>query len=313
MRVSLALLVIGSLLPPVVARASTRAFAETYETRTGSQGDAQIETWVDYEDASFSRANWELWRVWWGGTASITDAFELSFYVTAAQQRGGPADNTGETSTGLEIEKALLMGRYRLVGDGVSGFSLMLQLELGIPMLPSAADQYALNYLNHSTDLGERLVLSYDFAHLLIAANLFVDETMLLGNSPGSPAAQPSPPAELSGTGYQFGVYAQYAIGLAYAPFQAGLHGPPFTVGVEAFGDLPFNHDGVWSVWSPGGFPFAVGPTLSFASGRFWATASFGYAPFGAFADPEYVPKASSGTVWTSTEAVGRLMVAFEF
>ncbi len=302
MRVATGLLVIGSLVFAGIGRASTRAFAETYETRTGSQGDAQIETWVDYEDGSVSRANWDIWRVWWGGTASITDAIEVSLYVTAAQQRGGPADATGEPSSALQLEKALLMGRYRLVGDGITGFSLMLQLELGIPMLPSIPDQETQNYLDHATDVGERIVLSYDRAHVLIAANLLVDEMETAFTSG-------------AGTfGYDLKGYAKYAAGVAYAPFQPGLHGPPFTVGVEAFGDIPFNnqHHGVWSVWAPGGFPLAVGPTLSFASGRFWATASFGYAPVGAYADSHYLSP-EGGSVFTSSEAVGRLIVAFEF
>ncbi len=304
MRALPGLLLLGSLIPAGVSEAATRAFAETFETRTGSQGDAEIETWVDNDDGSIGVGNWTLWRLWWGGTASITDALELSVYVTAAQQRGGYSDLNGQASSGLELEKALLIGRYRLVGDGASGFSLMLQLQLGIPMLPSILDQENLDYLDHTTDLGERVVLSYDFSHVLIAANLLVDETALF-----------------DGSGYDFTAYAKYAAGIAWAPFQPGLHGPPFTVGVEAFGDLPFNHWGAYSIWWAGGFPFAVGPALSFASGRFWATASYGYAPTGAFVDSAAngpaVPVAgvtpSGATSWTSSEGVGRLIVAFEF
>lgn len=304
MRLLVRLVLLGGLVTAATGRASTRAFAETFETRTGSQGDAQIETWVDNADASVTLGNWSLWRIWWGGTASITDALEVSVYVTAAQQRGGFADINGQPSTGLELEKVLLMGRYRLVGDGITGFSLMLQLKLGIPMLPSISDQANLDYLDHSTNLGECLVLSYDLPHFLIAANLLVDETALF-----------------NGDGYDFAVFAKYAAGIAWAPFSAGLRGPPFTIGVEAFGDFPFNHAGAYSIWWPGGFPVAVGPALSFARGRFWATASYGYAPTGAFVAPSGPAPAApvpgvtpSGPVgWTSSEGVGRLIAAFEF
>jgi hypothetical protein len=299
MRPLLGLLLLGALVPAATGRASTRAFAETYETRTGSQGDAQVETWIDDADGSVTSPNWTLWRFWWGGTASITDALELSVYVTAAQQRGGAADATGQSSTGLELEKAVLMGRYRLVGDGVMGFSLMLQLELGIPMLPSLPDQVALDYLDHSTDLAEWLVLSYDAPHLVVAANLMADERWLLDT-----------------TGFETAV--KYAAGIAWAPFKAGLHGPPLTVGVEVFGDIPFDHTGAYSIWWPGDFAFAVGPALSFASGRFWATASYGYAPGGAFVAPAVGPAAPvdgfpGPATWSSSEGVGRLIAAFEF
>jgi hypothetical protein len=295
-RAALGLLVLGSLFPSLTGRASTRAFAETYEARTGSEGDAQVETWVDNEDASLTGPNWAVWRVWWGGTAAITDALEVSAYVTGAQQRNGPANSTTSASTNTSdfaLEKLLLLGRYRFVGDGLTGFSLMLQLELGIPMMPTRADVLDYGLMDHAYDLAERVVATYDLAHLLIAANVIFAE---------------SETAAENAVGYEFETYAKYAVGVAYAPFQPGLHGPPFTVGVEAFGDIPINnqHHGDWSVWAPGGFPFAVGPALSFARGRFWATASFGYAPGGAFA------LGPTGPVFNSSETIGRLIVAFE-
>lgn len=77
-------------------------------------------------------------------------------------------------------------------------------------------------------------------------------------------------------------------------------------MGVEAFVDLPFARGGAAGLFWPSGFPVAVGPAASFASGRFWATASLGYAPGGAIA------WSGGKASWLSQETVGRLIVAFE-
>lgn len=282
------------LLPATAGQAATRAFAEGYETRTGAEGDAQVETWVDDGDAT---GNWNIWRIWWGGTASITDALEVSVYVTAAQERAEnpPVMSTqpGTASSALELEMLYLMARYRVFGDGANGFSGLAQLELCVPMLPSVLDQQALPYLTHGTALGERFVLSYDRPHLVSTANLLLEQAGVLQND---------------ANGYVVDYGVKYTVGVAYAPFAAGTHGPPFTVGVEAFGDIPMpkgSNGGVWTVWWSGDFPVAVGPALSFASGRFWATATAAYAPTGVVSGQKGIP--------TGTERLGRLIAAFEF
>ncbi len=285
-RTALATLLI--LLPASAGQAATRAFAEGYETRTGSEGDAQIETWVDDGD---STGHWDVWRVWWGGTASITDRLEASVYVTAAQEESGTATSAGTGSSSLELEMAYFMARYRVFGDGADGFSGLAQLEFCLPMLPSVPDQHALPYLTHGTALGERLVLSYDRPHLVSTANLLFEQGALLSS-------------DASGYDFKYGI--KYTAGVAWAPFASGVHGPPFTVGAEVFGDIPVSpNGGTWTVWWSGDFPVAVGPALSFASGRFWATATVAYAPMGVVPGEPNTPKGS--------EVIGRLIAAFEF
>ncbi|MHB8418378.1 MAG: hypothetical protein ACYDCL_09905 [Myxococcales bacterium] len=285
------------LLPAATGRAATRAFAETYETRTGSEGDAQIESWIDDDDAF---QDWDVWRFWWGGTASLSDSVEISTYVLAAQQEGANDPN----ASGLQLEMLYLMARWRFFGDGAHGFSLMGQLEFCLPVESNPKDAQTYNYLSHATALGERLIASYDTAHFIASANLLLEEAAVW--SPGSKNG-----VDLGSSEYFLHAALKWTAGLAWAPLPPGLHGPPFTLGVEAFGDVAaqdFDHAGVWSVWWPGAFPVAVGPALSFASGRFWATASWGYAPGGAYADPTLgLPR------WSASEGVGRLIAAFEF
>ena len=183
------------------------------------------------------------------------------------------------------------MARYRLFGDGANGLSGLVQLEFCLPMLPSVLDQQALPYLTHGTAVGERLVLSYDRPHLVSTANLLVDEGAALSED---------------ASGYSFGYSIKYTAGVAWAPFASGVHGPPFTVGVEAFGDIPVSpNGGTWTVWWSGDFPVAVGPAVSFASGRFWVTATAAYAPTGVVSGQKGIP--------AGTERLGRLIAAFEF
>jgi hypothetical protein len=273
-------------------RAATRAFAETYETSTGSQGDAQIESWVD-DDHAFQ--DWDVWRLWWGGSASITDSVELSAYVIAAQQEG----SNDAMGSGLQLEMLYLMARWRFLGDGARGFSLMAQLEFCLPFESSNQDQGNSDYLSHATVLGERLVASYDLPHFRFSANALVDEAAVLDLS----------------ANYDVLVGFKWAAGAAWAPW-VGARGPPFTLGLEAFGDIPaetFQDSGLWAVWWPGGFPVAAGPAVSFASGRFWATASWGLAPPGAYVDPGSYFASRGFNQWTGREGIGRLIFAFEF
>jgi hypothetical protein len=298
-------LLLALLGAAATARAATRAFAETYETRTGSEGDAQIESWID-DDSSYG--SWDVWRFWWGGTAAVTDDVEVSAYVLAAQQWTVPseaslASGSGQSSSGLQLEMLYLMARWRFLGDGKRGLSLMGQLELCLPILPTLAEQHEFPLLSHASVLGERIVASYDAPHFIASVNLLFDEAAVL-DAPGR---------------VEVGDYALHALlkwtaGVAYAPFQSGLGGPPFTIGVEAFGDVAareFNYSGVWAIWWPGAFPAAVGPALSVARGRFWATASLGWTPSGVQSLTEY----GNGLLWPTRvgpEGVGRLIAAFE-
>lgn len=279
-----------ALLPSLVlaadASAATRAFAETYEARTGAEGDAQIETWID-DDHTFG--SWTVWRFWWGGTASITDALEVSIYLTAAQQGA-----VNQPSLGLALETAYFFARYRFLGTGGEGFSLLGQLQYILPLMPDYADQQTYDYLDHANTFGERLVASYQKSRFLASANLLVDELLLQSSTGG---------ANL------FGV-AKYTAGAAFAILPPGPRGPPLTVGLEVFGDFPFARSGIGAIWWPGGFPVAVGPAVSVAFGRFWATASWGYAPGGVLHD---TPAPGQSGSYTATEGVGRLIAAFEF
>ncbi|HUB09116.1 MAG TPA: hypothetical protein VMB50_19070 [Myxococcales bacterium] len=302
-RATLAALV---LLFAGTGRAATRAFAETYETRTGAQGDGQVESWID-DDAAYGF--WDVWRFWWGATAALTDTVEVSAYVVGAQQWTGPSEASlesgqGQPSSGLQLEMLYLMARWRFFGDGKRGLSLMGQLEFCLPVLPALADQQKLPLLSHATVLGERLVASYDAPHFIASANLLFDE-----------AAAFDAPGRVQIGDYSLHALLKWTAGVAYAPFQPGLGGPPFTIGVEAFGDIAardFNYAGIWAIWWPGAFPAAVGPALSVARGRFWATASLGWTPAGVQSLVEYGDGLLKPTQ-VGLEGVGRLIAAFEF
>ncbi|MHB1844500.1 MAG: hypothetical protein ACYCWW_06665 [Deltaproteobacteria bacterium] len=273
------------------ALAVTRSFTETYETRTGAQGDAQIETWVDDDRAI---GDWDTWRVWWGGTASLTDSLEVSAYAVMAQDAYGYGLPQGGVSSGLALEMIYLMVRDRLFGEADHGFSGLLQLELCIPALSTAANQAYYPYLAHANALGEKLALQWARGRFTAAANLTFEEALVL-----------SP----DGSTETFHDRLSYSAGLAYSLLEPGPRGSPATLGLETFGDLPFARGGPGGLFWPGGFPWAVGPALSVASGRFWASTSVGYAPFGAYALPAL---GGQPTRWDASELVGRLIFAFE-
>ena len=261
-----------ALLVALEAGAAVRRFDMTTDAASNSEGEIELEGWLDFGRPQLAPSGVTNGMAWLGARFGLLDSLELSGFLVLEKSEG--LEGTGDDSSGLMMWLSEV--RWRPVEVGKWPIDLFLQVQL-MHWFERA----------HPTQFRVTLGVSKNLGPVLLALNFSYWDSLAFQNAAGARAQ------------WQ---WLDLSLGVAVNVIETDGSVPSVNIGIEAWSLIEAFEVRVHNHLLLGGGA-VVGPTVALARGRLWLTGHLGV--------PLYVPGTGGvgGGIGFNTPLVGRVML----
>ena len=252
--VTLALVLLG-----FSAHATARRFDLVNDAATNTEGEIELEGWMDLGRLAAHRTNVMFWL---GARIGLLDSLELASFLVFEKRESAIGAAPLDLDEGNGLMEWVTELRWRPVEVGKWPIDLFFQAQL-------------IDWFEASHPVQFRLTLgaSKQVARVLIAANLsFWASTQVAGPFKQAPVLPSSMPLVFGDPVSWFWLEPSVAVSVNLVEADGPV--PTINLGVEAWAFIPLGTKVHSHLLMDGGL--VVGPTLSASRGRLWLTAHLG-------------------------------------